>query len=198
MEVSKKTMSLYGVAGVLIAVLIIAGIAWSGMTIPNLRLPAFMSNTGTLIVQITDAPVELEHLNVTINSVSILKNEDGSETWVDLPFVDGVEKVSLDLLTLKDVTQNLSISEIDAGKYTKIRLSIEDANATYVGDDWEKVHVPPEPIHVPPGHIDIIVHFEIEGDEDVTVLIDMNAEWIAISQSGNLRPVLKAVVEAVS
>lgn len=72
----------------------------------------------------------------------------------DLPFVNYVSKVPIDLLTLEDITKDLSVSEISPGNYTKIRLSIEAANVTYADSRWE-------PVEVPHGRIDIIVHFEI-------------------------------------
>jgi hypothetical protein len=53
-----------------------------------------------------------------------------------------------------------------------------------------------EPVHlkVPSDKIDIIVKFEVKADATTQVIIDMTADWIAISNSHNLRPVLKATV----
>jgi len=188
-----------GAVGILVAILIIAGIVAGGMRFPSLKLPGIVYNKGTLIVKLTDAPVELEHLNVIITSLSIHKAMDDQEAWVDLapPFVNGKEKVSVDLLELVNVTRDIAKVEIDPGNYTKIRMSIEEAKAKYEGaEDWEVVKVPPR--KDPPAHIDVIVHFKIEDDEEVILLIDVTAEWIAISNSGNLRPVLKAEATVVS
>ena len=188
-----------GAVGILVAILIIAGIVAGGMRFPSLKLPGIVYNKGTLIVKLTDAPVQLEHLNVTISSLSVQKAMDDQEAWVDLapPFVYGKEKVTVDLLELVNVTRDIAKVEIDPGNYTKIRMSIEEAKAKYEGaEDWEVVKVPPG--KDPPAHIDVIVHFEIEDDEEVILLIDVTAEWIAISNSGNLRPVLKAEATVVS
>jgi len=183
-----RDIGIFAAAGVLVAVLIIAGVVAGGLQFPSLRLPSMISNKGTLIIQLTDAPANITHLNVTINSVSV---QGENKTWEDLPFVDGLSKVPLDLLTLQDVVKNLSTREISIGRYTKIRLGIEQANVTYAEGGWEEVRVPP-------GHIDIIVHFEIKADEVRTVLIDMMVEWVAISKSENLRPVLKAEVKEIT
>jgi hypothetical protein len=140
---------------------------------------------------LTDAPANITHLNVTINRVAVQKVEDEAETWIDLPFVNYVSKVSIDLLTLENVTKDLSVSEISPGNYTKIRLGIEAANVTYADGRWE-------PVEVPPGRIDIIVHFEIRSGATTRVLVDMFADWVAISPTAKLRPVLKATATVIS
>jgi hypothetical protein len=82
----------------------------------------------------------------------------------------------------------LSSQEIPVGNYTKLRMKIETANATKT--DGEII----EDIEVPSGKIDIIIHFEIDSDETAYLLIDMEADWVAISQSNRLRPVFKATI----
>ncbi len=177
-----RKLSLYGTVGVLTAALIIASVVFSGI-----RLPTFVSKTGTLIVKLTDAPVELKHLNVTIGNLSAQRIEDGNETWEKLSFVDGVSEVYVDILALQNVTRDLSITEIPPGNYTKLRMTITTANATYINGETVD-------LRVPPGRIDIKVHFEIRAGEITRLLIDMQADWVAISQSQNLRPILKAMV----
>ena len=51
-----------------------------------------------------------------------------------------------------------------------------------------------EELQVPSGKIDINIHFEIDGDETTYLLIDMEADWVAISKSNRLRPVFKATI----
>jgi len=188
MGVNSRNVGMYGAVGVLVAALIIAGIAIAGVTIPSLRLPMSIPNKGTLILQLTDKPVNVTHINVTLNSVSVQRVEDDNETWVHLDFVGGVEKFSVDLLELENVTRDLSVEDIPPGSYHKIRIGVEEAKVFYVGGGWEDVRVPPR-------RIDVIVHFEIESGEVRIVVIDM---WVAISESGNFRPVLKAEVKDIS
>jgi hypothetical protein len=184
MTFDTRKVGLYGTIGVLAAALIIAGIVFSG-----LRLPTFIPNTGTLIIKLTDAPANITHLNVTITSVSIHRVED--DVWENLTFVGGVSNVSLDLLELENVTRDLSETDIPSGNYTKIRLGIGEANVTYAEGDYG-------PVRVPSGKIDVKVHFEIESGEVRILLIDMRVDWVAISNSGNLRPVLKATPTIIS
>jgi len=182
MAYNAKRIMFYATAGFLVATLIIVGVVISGGNIPS-----FTSNTGTLIVKLTDAPVELDHLNVTISNLSAQRVGQNEETWEELSFVDSIPDVYVDILALQNVTMDLAITELLPGNYTKLRMTVTTANATYVGGETRD-------LIVPSGHVDIIVHFEIKAGESTTVLVDMQADWIAISNSGRLRPVLKAIV----
>jgi len=166
---------MYAVAGVLISLVIVAGLFVSGIRFPGTKI-----ETGTLMVLLTDAPVNLTHLNVTIDSFSILGN--GGE--ISLNFTEDRKEVSFDLLALQNVSEVVSISDVPVGNYTKMRMTVNQANATFQDDSWID-------LRVPSGKIDIIAHFEVENAETTVILIDMQADWVAISQSGDLRPVLK-------
>ena len=193
MAVNGKRVGLYAAAGVLIAFLIITSFGVSSLTMPDLRFPAFVPpsppvpETGTLVVLLTDAPVNLTRLDVTLDSISAHRKGYGNESWVDLAFVKSVSEVSFNLLALQDVVMNLSLTEIPPGNYTMIKMHVKAANATFADGNTTILKVPSE-------HIKVIVHFEIVAGEDTTVLLDMEADWVAISKSGNLRPVLKATV----
>ena len=182
MAVEAKKVGLYGIVGFLGAVLIIASILVSG-----LRLPTFIPKTGTLMVKLTDAPVQLDQLNVTIDNVSVHNVEE--DRWIDLEFLDPTwENVTVDLLKLQNVTTDLSITSIPAGNYTMIKLHIAKASALFHGED-KTVE-----LNVPSKTIKVIIRFEIENGELRIILIDMGVDLFAVSQSGNLRPVVKAIV----
>ena len=184
MKVEAKSLGLYGAVGVLVAALIIASMTASGIVIPSLRLPLYTPNTGTLIIKLTDKPVNVTNLNVTISCVSVHSQERG---WENLTFVDGVSDVYIDLLTLENVTKNLCVTEVTPGNYTMIKMYITTANVTYADTTTDDLNVPSDAVKV-------IVHFEVEAGEETNVLIDIVPDWIAISHSKNLRPVLKATV----
>jgi len=172
--------------------LVIVGFVVVATYLPNTRLPGVFSEKGTLIVKLTDAPVDLEHLNLTISSLSALRVEHvfdfpTRETWENLSFVEGVTDVDIDILALHNVSKDLSITEIPPGNYTHLRMAITAAKATFV--DGKTVD-----LIVPPGHINVIIHFKIEAGETTVLLVDVEADWVAVSQSGRLRPVLKASV----
>lgn len=182
MENSTRKIGLRASAGFLIAITIILAVFASGIQLPTVK-----AKTGTLTVLLTDAPADLKHLNITIDSLAAL-NVDDPEDWIDLSLVGENEEVYFDLLALYNVTMKLSEEQILAGNYTKLRMRIKTANATKT--DGEII----DPIEVPPGKLDIIIHFEIKAGDTTILLIDMEADWVAISKSNRLRPVFKATI----
>lgn len=180
---------------IVIAVLIIiTGLALADMFLPSIGSIFSAGAKGTLVIKLTDAPVELKHLNVTISSLSSLRveytfNFPRKETWENLWFVGGLSEFNVDILALQNVTKDLSITEIPSGKYTKVRVAITAANATLI--DGETVN-----LIVPSERIDVILDFEVEAGKTTTLLLDMEVDWAAISRTGRLRPILKAKVMA--
>ncbi|MFB0502327.1 MAG: DUF4382 domain-containing protein [Candidatus Bathyarchaeia archaeon] len=176
---------------IVIAILVLV----TGLVVADVFLPSIrnvLSEKGTLVVKLTDAPVELKHLNVTMSGLSALRVEyvfglPRREAWEDLWFADGVSEVYVDILELRNVTKDLSVTRIPPGRYTKLRIAITKANATLAdGETLDLV--------VPSTRIDAIIDFEVKAGETTTILLDMQADWAAISQTGRLRPVLNATV----
>jgi hypothetical protein len=177
--------------GILLAVLVIGGIAAAGFKIPALRFPAFASNRGTLTLQVTDKPAELEHLNITIDKLSIQQAQGDNETWTDLELIDD-KPIYFDLLALQNVSLTLSKTEIPAGNYTMIKMHVLTANATKPdGTIIDSLRVPSENIKVL-----LKPHLIMQSGSAITVTIDLEPETaqIAISHSLNLKPTMKAMV----
>jgi hypothetical protein len=175
-----RQVSLFGLAGVLVATLIIAGFVIGDNIFQ-------VSGKGVLTVQIMDKPVELDHLNMTIDWVKI---QDEDENWHNLTLKS--EPFYFDLLSLQDVSETLSETEIPVGNYTMIWMHVLTANATYPDGSVANLKVPSDTVKVL-----LKPHLSLEDGGQVTVLIDLQPEdinSIAISQSLNLRPVVKAVV----
>jgi hypothetical protein len=184
MSNGKKRTSLFGAAGILVAVLIIAA-----FVVGNNIFEA--QAKGTLTIQVMDEPVDLKNLYLTIDWIRI-QAED--ESWIDLELKP--EASEFDLLALQDITETLSVTEIAPGKYSMIQIHVSAAKAMYNGDTSE-----PVTLTVPSDVIKVLLqpHLELEGEEQTTVLIDLEpyeVSSIAISQSLNLRPVVKAVVSS--
>jgi len=172
--------------GILFAILIIGTFAIAGFKIPALRFPGFPSNKGTLTVKIIDKPVELDHLNITIDKLEI-QNSEGN--WTNLELIDN-EPIYFDLLALENVTLTLSHTEIPTGNYTMIRMHVLTANATYPDGSTT-------PLDVPSSHIKVLLkpHLIMQAGGAIVVTIDLEPETakIAISQSLNLKPTMKAM-----
>ncbi len=175
-----RKIGLFGVAGVLVAALIIAG-----FVIGNNVFQA--SGKGVLTIQIMDKPVALDHLNMTIDWAKI---QDADGNWYNLTLK--TEPFYFDLLSLQNVSKTLSETEIPAGNYTMIWMHVLTANATYPDGSVADLRVPSDTVKVL-----LKPQLSLESGGQVTVLIDLQPEdlnSIAISQSLNLRPVIKAVV----
>ena len=183
MSKANAKIGLFGIAGILMAVVVIAGfVSMSDMIRPV---------NGTLTIQIMDKPVALKHLNMTIDWVKI-KDENGN--WYDLELANPNEEGTFyfDLLALQYVSETLSITEIPEANYTAIWIHVLTANATYPDETTADLRVPSDVIKVL-----LKPQLSLEGGGQVTILIDLQPEdlnTIAISQSLNLRPVIKAVV----
>jgi hypothetical protein len=182
MENSSKKIAFRMTAGILVAITIIVAVLVSGITLPGLE-----SKTGRLNVLLTDAPVDLEKLDVTITGVEIHKSGENGEpgAWLELVTDD----ITFNLLEFQNGKYlELASMDIPSGNYTKARLFVSEARATYK-ETTESV-----PLTVPPEKIDVITEFELANGGTRTVIIDMEPDWIAISQNDSLRPVLKATI----
>ncbi len=182
MAVSKRKIGIYSLAGVAIACVIIASFIVSGLN----PLSGFGSNqaTGTLSVSIKDAPVELQKLDLTVTGIYVQASND---SWIELKLIDDQTEVKFDLLALQNITMEISQTQLAVGNYSKIRLEISSAIATYPDDQTQT-------LNVPSGHIDIITKFIINENQETKLLIDLQPDTTAISNSGNFRPIVKATV----
>jgi hypothetical protein len=178
-----KTNAYFGIAGILIAVVIIAGFSAANDLIRPVK--------GTLTVEIMDKPVELKNLNMTIDWAKI-KDENGN--FIDLTLANRNEEGTFyfDLLALQDVSETLSVTEIPETNYAAIWMHVLTANATYPDESTADLNVTSDVLKVL-----FKPYLSLEGGGQVTVLIDLQPDdmnAIAISHSLNLRPVVKAVV----
>jgi len=191
-------------AGVLIAITIIVAVFASGITLPSqetnsgITLPSQETKTGILTVLLTDAPVELESLVLTISKLEVHRVAGDEETdegvWEQL--IDEEDNpITFDLLQYQEGNTLLLVSKsITGGKYNKIRMYLSDDALAYYKEGNEKCPDNPHTLNVPSEKIDVITKFELEAGEAETILIDMEPDWAAISKSNNLRPTLKVIV----
>jgi len=180
-------MLIFSGIGFLMAVSIISSLSTIPVVFPNI-----MANTGTLIVKITDAPVELSNLFLTIDSIEV---QDESGDWTPLALVSsGDEDLHFDLLQFESTTMDAAIAELEAGEYNSIRMSVKSAFARFIDSDVDI------PLRVPSEKIKVLVKFTIEEGEYTTVILDIQVDStemsmaIANNAENNLRPVVIATV----
>ncbi len=183
MAASKRKIGIYSIAGIGIASIIIVSILVSGLS--PLAGPSNNKAVGTLSISVKDAPVELQKLDLTITAIYVQNAEEDS--WKSMPLIDDQSEVSFDLLALRDISMEISATQLPVGNYTKVRLEVSSAIATYPDDSTQD-------LKVPPGHIDIIAKFTISENQETKLLIDIQPDTMAISHSGNFRPVIKTTI----
>ena len=191
MENGSQKIGLRIAAGFLVAITIIVAVFASGITLPSQKV-----RTGRLTVLLMDAPVDLEELYVTITGLEVHKvGQDGE--WI--PLMDEGDEIRFDLLKYQGTeTLTLASEIIEAGTYNKIRMKVSGASAIFAAGT-EEAEKNPHTLTVPSGKIEVITKFELgngdpDDDDAITVLIDMEPDWVAISNLKHLRPVLKASI----
>lgn len=152
--------------------------------------------TGTMEVQLHDAPTNYEEVNVFIERVEINNTEDDSG-WEEI----SSPEQTYDLLELTNgATEVLGSKELPVGTYEQIRLILSSDGHSVVVDGSE------HSMFVPSGAqtgIKLNVNAEIKPDITYTLLLDFDASRSVVErgneQSGIdylLKPVISASNEA--
>ncbi|MCW4037785.1 MAG: DUF4382 domain-containing protein [Candidatus Bathyarchaeota archaeon] len=177
-------VALFGVIGLILAASIILAVQF----IPILEEPPIAEAGGMLIINVTDAPAEeLEELFLRIDEVLVHK-AGGDETWMDIAVM---ETEPFDLLLLVDTSMNLAVGDIPTGKYTEIRIHVDNANATIDGVEELPLSI------VANGWLKVKVHFTIEEASVTSVTVDIEVNPEPIVNARILHPVVKADVKYV-
>ena len=176
-----------GAAGVLLAALIIVA-----TTMTSTFFPLPQPETGTLLIKITDAPADLKHLYITIDSFEV-KAVDGG--WVHVKIPGG--RVSFDLLQLSNSSIDAAVDELKTGKYRMIRMHIVQGlaytNATLKNNQVIRVNVPSEKIMF------VTPTFEIKAGEKTILLLDLqvNTVHLASNPQHTLAPAMRIDVTVI-
>ena len=215
MENGSRKIGLRVAAGFIMAITIIVAVFASGITLPGLESnPSLGSEQGRLTVLLMDAPVDVDELWINVTGIEVhnVGNDDDVDGgWLSLD-LSGVDNTLLfDLLEYQmdgtdDKLLTLTDGFIPVGTYNKIRMQINASYALYYEYAEGKVVTDGEgnpvisynqTLRVPSNRIEVITRFDITEDlidEHVVVLIDMQPDFVSISNSGNLKPVLKATI----
>jgi len=154
------------------------------------------SGKGNLVLRITDAPagLDVEKAEVTISNVEV-HFEGANATNESNASVPGWSTVlnetkTFDLIQLVNVTELLGSADLEPGKYTQVRLTVESAVAVINGTEYN-LTVPSKAIH-------LVHEFEIVEGETTTLTLDFNAqESIHSTKDGEyaMKPVIKVISE---
>lgn len=143
------------------------------------------SRRGALAISLTDAPLEAREVWVTINEIEVHPTGSGWQSFV-------TEEMEFELLALEGRESLLAAAELEDGKYTKIRLRVQEGYL--IDNEGERCD-----LKVPSGKIDVPVPFEIDAGATTSMLLDFDAEKsVHVTRKGKkmecqLRPVIKLV-----
>jgi hypothetical protein len=144
------------------------------------------SSGGMLQLYLTDKPVALQEVNVTIGGIDV---HSTGGAWK--PFLEGTQ--TFNLLDLKNTEALVAMGELEDGMYTGFRLLVQEAEAVDTDGQSCTLKVPSDKIHVP-------VVFEIRESALTKVLLDFDAEAsVHVVRTGNtIRCILRPVLTPVS
>lgn len=147
------------------------------------------AGTGNLVLQITDKPdLDIEKADVTISKVQVhmagVDNESGWFTVVEEP-------QTFNLIAITDVKAFLGEGELAVGRYTQIRLDVDEALVTINGTEYN--------LTIPSKTVKLVRSFEIEENKTTTLTLDFDAEQSIheTGQSGQytMRPTITVIQE---
>ena len=161
--------------------------------------------TGTLTVLVTDAP------SYTVTSVVVhfsevwvhkaAEEEGGEGEWIQLNITGGMlETGSFDLAELRDEgeTEELVAAELLAGKYTQLRVVMDEVEGVKV-DFEENPSEEPITAKLPSGNLKFVRPFVVEADGSTEIVLDFDLQksvvFTGASQSDDIKIIVKPVVK---
>jgi hypothetical protein len=189
-------------------VTIVAAVAMVVMMVGGYPTPETAQAKGTLQIMVTDAPPEEEvtSIMVTVERVEVHKaaaqqeqqqsainsttnsttnSTDEEAGWLPLDILAGNE--TFDLLQIQGIEEVLAVAELEAGKYTQIRMTISNVQVKLGDGDLQDVIVPS-------GKLKFIHPFNIVGGQTIALLFDFDAEK-SVNVTGSGQIIVKPVVK---
>ena len=146
--------------------------------------------TGTLILQITDAPGDLNITEalVTLSQISVhyagINDTNTTGEWINIVN----ETQTFDLIALQDVTDLLGEANLSAGWYTQIRLNVDQALVTIDDVQYD--------MEIPSKTIKLIKPWKIENNETLILTLDFDVQK-SVHQTGNDKYIFKPTIQII-
>jgi hypothetical protein len=171
---------------------IIAIIAILSIVFTGILSGCIQKGEGTLILQITDAPGDLNITEalVTMSEVRVhyagIDNNDTFGEWITIVN----ESQTFDLIALQNVTELFGTANLSAGWYTQIRLFVEQALVTIDGVQYD--------LEISPQHVKLIKPWKIVDGETLVLTLDFDVQE-SIHETGTgtyiMNPTIKVIQE---
>jgi hypothetical protein len=186
----------------ILMVAIVAVVAMVVMLVGGYPTPETTQAKGTLQIMVTDAPPEEEvtSIMVTVESVEVHKSAaqqeqsatnsttnstDEKAGWLPLDILAGNE--TFDLLQIQGIEEVLAVTELEAGNYTQIRMTISNVQVRLGDGDLQDVFLPS-------GSLKFIHPFNIVEGQTTALLFDFDAEK-SVNVTGSGQIIVKPVVK---
>ena len=152
---------------------------------------------GTVVVYVTDAPPrdEVKSILVTASQIEIHKalaeqeqTQEGEGEWITLDISDNT--TTFDLLQIKGIEEFFATGQVEAGKYTQIRLTIDKVEVA-LGDKA------PQEATLPSRQLKLVRPFEVVPSENTVIVLDFEADkMVTVTGAGKIivKPVVKLMV----
>ena len=136
------------------------------------------SGNGTLTLQITDAPGDLNITEalVTISGIEVHLAAGGNNTTTAEWKMVVEEPQTFDLVGIRNVKEFLGSKNLSAGVYTQIRLHIDEALVTINGTQYD--------LQIPSDSIKLVKGFRIIDGETTTLTLDFDVNE-SVHKTGN-------------
>jgi hypothetical protein len=145
---------------------------------------------GTLILQITDAPGDLNITEalvtmseVKVHYAGIDENESFGE-WITIVN----ESQTFDLIALQNVTELFGEANLSAGIYTQIRLSVDEALVTIDGVQYD--------LEISPKKVKLIKPWKITDGETLVLTLDFDVQK-SVHETGNGRYIMNPTIKVI-
>jgi len=161
------------------------------------------TGSGTLNVYVTDAPPreEVASIVVMLSEVQLHKavaeQEQGQQQeqeaegeWITIGVSENVAE--FDLLDIEGIEQFLGSSEIEAGKYTQVRLVVDTIKVAFKDASGNEGEL--EEAEVPSKELKLVHPFDIVEGETTALVIDFDADKM-VTVTGADKVIVKPVVK---
>ena len=144
---------------------------------------------GRLILQITDAPGDLNITEAIVNLSSIevhyvIPGNNSTAGWYTV--AEG--PLTYDLIQLLDVKEIIADEEMGAGIYTQIRLHVDSAQVTINGTQYD--------LTIPSKTVKLVKAFFINESETTTLTLDFDVQK-SIHQTGSDKYIMNPTITVI-
>ncbi len=120
--------------------------------------------TGTLAIQVKDAPAQWSSITVTFSQVSVHPaTADNASDWITL----NLTTTQIDFLALGNLTKLLALDRVAPGTYTQVRILVQSVEGVPSAGA-------PVMMSIPDGELKTTTPFTIRGGGTTTVTLELD------------------------